>query len=368
MQCSSLLGNSRCINFITENSLHCELHREKAKQLYLNYKIYSDLCENLKFDVNNEKNLLDCYILLNKAYNSRMKHRKYHIVEEIRDKGHNYQLEKLINQINLCEKYLVDLANVNSSSYSQDIKNIEYKKDIEDKKDKKDFIIRIVNKKTKKRKIVSEDYEELLNNYIFENEKYREEKHKLITYLFRNILSMFTDENYEVYIVHQIYKTNSDDELRVSNYGKVDNNLSCYIWNCIFQAIYKLKIIGFFDNKLEHDSYRIILNPRSGIDSYDHEGINMDYFVTNFSKEALKNIFECTLLHKTKIAYLSINIIYTILKQKNSVKNDLIFQLWRENNQSIFELLTYDSKTGKLHAFENNRTNLNKTEFDSMKY
>lgn len=55
MQCSSLLGTSRCINFITENSLHCELHRQKAKQLYLKYKKYCNLCENLKFDVSNEK-------------------------------------------------------------------------------------------------------------------------------------------------------------------------------------------------------------------------------------------------------------------------------------------------------------------------
>lgn len=179
---------------------------------------------------------------------------------------------------------------------------------------------------------------------------------------------MFSDENDEVYIVRQIYKIKSDEEIRVSNYGKVDNNLCCYIWNCIFQAIYKLKIIGFFENKLEHDTYTIILNPKSGIDSYDHEGISMDYFVTNFSKEALKNIYECTLLYKTKIDYLTINIIYTILNQKNSIKNDLMFQLWRKNNKSIFELLTYDSKTGKLHSFDDNRTNLNKSEFDSMKY
>lgn len=362
MQCSSLLGTSRCINFITENSLHCELHREKAKKLYLKYKKYCDLCVNLKFNVSDDKNLLDCYILLNKAYNSRMKHRKYHIIEEIRDKGHNYQLEKLMNQINLCEKYLVDLTNINSSIYSQN------KEEKENYDNEDDSIIMIVNNKIKNRKIILEDYEELLNNYIIEYENHREEKNKLIQYLFVNILSMFFDENDEIYIVHQLIKINSNEEVRISKYGKTDNNISCYIWNCIFQIIYKLKIIGFFENKLEHDSYRIILNPKLGIDSYDHEGISMDYFVTNFSKEALKNIFECTLLHKTKIAYLSINIIYTILKQKNSLKNELVFQLWRENNQSIFELLTYDSKTCKLHSFENNRTNLNKTEFDSMKY
>lgn len=359
MQCSSLLGTSRCINFTAENSLHCELHREKAKQLYLKYKKYSDLCKNLKFNVSDEKNLLDSYILLNKAYNARMKHRKYHIIEEIRDKGHNYRLEKLIKQINLCEKYLVDLTNINSSSYIQNIENNE---------NKEDSIIMIVNNKIKNRKIVLEDYEELLNNYNIEYENHREEKNKLIRYLFVNILSMFCDENDEIYIFHQLIKINSDEEVRISKYGKTDNNISCYIWNCIFQTIYKLKIIGFFENKLENDSYRIILNPKSGIGSYDHEGISMDYFVTNFSKEALKNIFECTLFHKTKISYLSINIIYTILKQKNSLKNELVFQLWRENNKSIFELLTYDSKTGKLLSFENNRTNLNKTEFDSMKY
>jgi hypothetical protein len=363
MQCSSLLGISRCINFITENSLHCELHREKAKQLYLKYKKYSASCKNLKFNVSDEKNLLDCYILLNKAYNSRMKHRKYHIIEEIRDKGHDYQLEKLMNQINLCEKYLVDITNINYSLYTQNIENTKNKEDKED-----DSIVSIVNIKTKKRKIVLEDYEELVNNYILENEKHKEEKHKLISYLFVNILSMFCDENDEVYIVHKIYRINSVEEVNISKYGKVVNNLSCYIWNCIFQLIYQLKIIGFFENKLEHDSYRIILNPKSGIDSYDDKGISMDYFVTNFSKEALKNDFECALLHKTKIAYLSMNIIYTILKQKNSLKNELVFRLLRENNQSIFELLTHTSKIGKNYSFENNRTNLNKGEFDSMKY
>lgn len=87
-----------------------------------------------------------------------------------------------MNQINLCEKYLVDLSNNNSSNSSKDIKNVE------NKEDNKDFIIKIVNKNTKNRKIVSEDYEELLNNYIVENEKHQEEKHKLISYLFRNIL------------------------------------------------------------------------------------------------------------------------------------------------------------------------------------
>lgn len=228
--------------------------------------------------------------------------------------------------------------------------------------------MKTVNNKRKTRKLVLEDYEELLNNYIIEYENHREEKNKLIQYIFVNILSMFSDENDEIYIVHQLIKINSNEEVRISKYGKTDNNISCYIWNCIFQAIYKLKTIGFFENKLENDSYRIILNPKLGIDSYDHKGISMDYFVTNFSKEVFKNIFECTLLHKTKIAYLSINIIYTILKQNNNVKNDLMFQLWRENNQSVFELLTYDSKTRKLHSFENNRTNLTKSEFDSMKF
>jgi len=283
----------------------------------------------------------------------------------LQDKGHNYQFEKLQNQIDLCEKHIINLNEIknlnNNVEDIQDVQNIENNY-------KEDLVIKTVTENRKHRKVVLEDYEELLNSYIMVNNKHLDEKNRLIQLLFMNILSMFINEKDEICIVHEICKTKIDEELRISEYGKVSNVLICYIWNCIFQFIHKLIEIKFFDNNLEENSYRFILNPRLGIRSYSYEEIEMDYFVTNFSLELLKKIYEYTLFYRTKILYFLMNIIYTILKKKNKSENNLMFILSRKDKDSIFKLLTYNPKTGKLKTHGVNRTNFNNDHFNQLKF
>ena len=100
------LDRSQCINLRVGDSYHCQLHRDKAKALYLKYKNVCTQCEKIDIDNYRIKNddineqvdiIMNHYILYNKAFSVREKHRKSYMVSDYHDLGHNIHLLNLIN-------------------------------------------------------------------------------------------------------------------------------------------------------------------------------------------------------------------------------------------------------------------------------
>ena len=338
MQCSSLSGKARCINITTENSLHCELHREKAKKLYLKYKQCQDKCKDLDLSIKIEEHLLNCYILLNEAYNTRIKHRKYHIVEEIQDKGHNYQFEKLQEQIDLCEKHLFEL----NDNKGNKINEINEKL----KENKEEIIIRKITEKRQYRKVIKDDYEELLSSYIEENNKYKEEKIKVLKLLIKSLLSLFLfNRNGRRYFCFEQYDIvilpfNNDERIPTIVHD-VPGKCIYEIMLSIFQFIYKLNNINYFTLNTEYNSHRIILPLKLLGD--------IDDFFDNFSLEIVKKVYESTLLYRSKIEKLIRELIYNRIIHKNLST----FLLYRDDANSEFVLYGLD-KNLVTHTYDIN--------------
>src|SRR5438876_10338455 len=128
--CAITLDNKRCQNLVIKSSKHCSSHYNNALKLYKNYKKICDVAYNLDVDKHindpNEKAkyLLKYYVLMNKAYDARMKHRKYAFVPECYDLGHDKQFKLINDKINLCEEKLYELYqeyNFNKIKYNSDI-------------------------------------------------------------------------------------------------------------------------------------------------------------------------------------------------------------------------------------------------------
>lgn len=198
-QCCAVMNNTRCINLAVSGSDHCDLHREKAKALYLKYKVLSDQVDKLVIDqkftnINTKIDyLMECYILLNQTFKARMKHRMFAFVPECYDEGHDHQFIRLNTLIQECEDKLRQLYIL------QDIKDEESSDEDYLSEEGVTVTQKYVNT-TKKaeeyrkfRKQREKESEEWIQKYIKENEVILQRRQHLSHLITLAILKLYED-------------------------------------------------------------------------------------------------------------------------------------------------------------------------------
>jgi hypothetical protein len=124
-QCSALSDNNfRCVNECIGKSLHCQIHNDTAKHLYLNYKCLSEHIKTI--DINKpfecEKDQYDylrSYLkLLNNSFSERLKNRQYAFAPECYDEGHDYHFRFLQKKMHYCENKMKTIKKTNQNFLS----------------------------------------------------------------------------------------------------------------------------------------------------------------------------------------------------------------------------------------------------------
>lgn len=207
-QCAAYLGNKRCINETVNSSNHCELHRTKAKKLYLEYKALCDKVENLdlnkQFDKVDDRieYIMECYKKLNAAYQGRLTHRNYAFVPECYDFGHLRALEKLNNQMTECEKIIESILEEMSdeSSYSNS--------DTDSESDDTNFKLNKINRKIlnyKQYRLQQEaETNQLIDHYIDENTVLLQKRVKLMGFIRSYVDNLYDsmDDEMDYFVRH----------------------------------------------------------------------------------------------------------------------------------------------------------------------
>ena len=199
-QCCAILGTSRCINSAITCSNHCNLHRPKATNLYNKYKALSDCVDKLDIhkafpDVKEHIDYItQAYILLNKTFNARMKHRKYAFVPECYDSGHDYQFKRLKNLIQECEDILSNLYLIDIVQESSEESLSEESSELLEPLKQLDFtgsITQRIDKYRKQRQANEKDIDSWINKYIEANKVILERRRLLIAYIIKFIFELF---------------------------------------------------------------------------------------------------------------------------------------------------------------------------------
>ena len=198
--------SSRCVNLVTNGSNHCDIHRPRATKLYLKYKKLSDVVDKLQIDKpfknikDRVNHLMRCYVLLNKTYSARSRHRKYAFVPECYDEGHDYQFTKLNNLIDDCEQSLSRLYDTSIleeyntavshesslDSNEEDIPNVAHRS-----------ISDSLMIYTQKRKEIEADIDEWMDKYAEDNQAILHKRFILIDNIARIIFAMFNPYDLE---------------------------------------------------------------------------------------------------------------------------------------------------------------------------
>lgn len=295
MQCAAYLGDNRCCNKIVGDSYHCELHRNKARKLYLKYKKYGDMCDNLDLNMESEENIIKCYCLLNKTFKLREKHRKYAFVDELHDDGHNYQFEKLKILMTKCETILEKLYNI---KIVEDIKIVKTDEFIGNNEN-----INIIDKsfdfhkykqelKTKHEK----ECNEFIEKCIIENNSYVEEHRKLIICISNSIYNFFLSKERDKIILYFVnlhkfqeigYHVVDDDKITATSIN--------FIGIMIFELIDKLIDFAVFSNGIQTDkTYNLIIFAKK------YKNVNLANYLHDRDIKHIRLVFDKIIFH-TKI-------------------------------------------------------------------
>lgn len=203
--CCAFNNSTRCQNPAVNCSKHCDIHRPKANILYNKYKKLSDLVDTL--DLNKSFDNVDdhieyinqVYILLNKTYTARSKHRNYAFVPECRDVGHDYQFVKLQKLLGECELILAKLYTSKALEASNASNASEDSEDSEDLppepiNNTKNNIAQKIREYRQHRKDAEKATDDFIIKYNKDNEEILHRRHILITYIVK-----FIDELFEPY-------------------------------------------------------------------------------------------------------------------------------------------------------------------------
>lgn len=297
-QCCAILNNNRCQNIVKNSSNHCEMHYGKAIKLYKKYKSICEVAYNLDLDKKitnlkeNFKYLHKCYVWLNRAFNARLKHRRYAFVPECYDEGHNFQFKMLQEKIYQCEDKLYELYNnyekvkETDSISEKNLSSEEDKSSYESLEKLIDYPQNIPKSiKTLRRDRLDNEKEllKLINYYIEENKKIIETKNILVELIIKLLKS----------IAEQFIKINDDNEF--------------YIFSGSYHLIYELWRNGYFEEDYEPEkckecncnSYSMFNITLSCGCSYSFNDAT-SYF-NSFSQKSLKSFYEMTLRNINKI-------------------------------------------------------------------
>ncbi len=200
--CAPNTSNARCTNDVTQGINHCEIHRLTATKLYLRYKKLSDKIDNLNINKMFPKHqdhidhVMRCYVLLNKTFSARTKHRKYAFVPECYDEGHDYQFIKLRELIDKCENILSELY---SSSPSDTIESSS-EESIDQVIDFEPEVRKRVKNYRKYRRDIEKDIEHWINKYVEENRVILERRELLIGHIVKFIYEIFDPYDEDDYL------------------------------------------------------------------------------------------------------------------------------------------------------------------------
>ena len=230
-------ATNRCPNPTINESNHCNSHYFQAKKLYLSYK---KICSKAdKYDISKQienipdriNYLLKCYAILNKAFNSRMKHNAYAFVPECVDSGHEIQFKIIQHKLNLCEQALSDLYELESKTKSESVvlespkENIIPVKIAQDKMPppNSNSIKQNILKHKKQRYQTENDFNNMIEIYIKRNMEASNNKKTLVELI--------------VACINKIY----------GGAGIIDNQFINII--AIYNIVFELEEIGYFRKK-----------------------------------------------------------------------------------------------------------------------
>lgn len=364
MQCVSLLKDkSRCPNNKVGLSYHCDLHRGKAKNLYLKYKKLQKECEDLDLNIETVENIELCYIRYNRLFKAREKHRQYAFSEEYWDEGHNYQFTKLLEKMEQCEIILERLYNLNNKF---DNKTIE---------DEEELVMNIAENRNLKPIEYWKQYREKLkiesNLYIEkcieENRLYTEEHDKLVYYVRKNLLNLFYDDNnfaiffYDMFLTKDILRKmqntkfsqirsfpeiQSHCKCNIGNYDKVTNEMIPFD-DIVLQTIIVL-VCKFIEELIGHNYFETKYTFKATLE-FDEN------YISNLNNIVLRNIFNLLIHHKVEIQYLIKEIIFSIVGYYDSGKSNFLFlegHLLMDGELEEFMFVTED--VNKKYIFRDN--------------
>jgi hypothetical protein len=308
---------------------HCEIHRAKARSLYLKYNDLSDRVDQMDFDdicqkisskgsiKDQIKYLMNYYILLDKTYKARMKHRQYAIVPEFYDKGHDFQFTRLNELMACCEDKLSELykleeseSNIKISTETSTKTNVKANAKANTKTNAKTdaktdtkmstnmSLVKYTDKAKYNQSSMSlarskrdEEINQWIEHYIADNQRLLQDKQKLMDFLLKNVIGLF-----DAYQGHDI-------EL---------------FWQCVIisSLTNQLCKIGYFDPDFEpmvcpecncgeyipYD-FRIGCNCMKSCESVYE-------FLNRSPKEILEKFFRILLLNKNKILAIIPDLIY----------------------------------------------------------
>lgn len=311
MLCVSLLKDkTRCPNKKIGDSYHCDLHREKAKSLYLKYKQLQKQCEELDLDNNNVEYIEKCYVLFNRAYKAREKHRSYAFNEEYWDEGHNYQFTKLMIQMEQCETILEKLYDINNTITENVIEdNHEQMKEII----KEHKVIDLIKYWKDYREKSQEECNNYINKCIQENDQYNKEKERLIVCLNNSLVKLYYDvENSKIIFYDLVVMEKKLIELFGNNFMEKKLQPDVYQASRIRQDLecddddlqmMNVLVLQFIDKLVQFDYFNVRKWSITKI-VLEADRTNLQSYFVNLTNNQLKNIFELIIYRKKEIQYL----------------------------------------------------------------
>ena len=294
------LDRSQCINLRVRDSYHCELHRDNAKALYLKYKTLCTQCEKINIDNYQIKNddineqidtIMNHYILYNKAFSAREKHRKYYMVSDYHDSGHNYQFTKLNKCILKCEEILTKLYSTIKIEEIEIVKD-DAKEITNEQISKKLYVFTIEDFKQQRLKL-EDEYQKCLSLYISENSAYVKEKELLIKNISVCLFRLFSEANKDTKVNYIFYKENGYYFTCIQSFKDLTLEL---IATLIFEMMMQLTKINYFEKTfIRTDVYLINLKIAKYTDCH------LNNYLSQFTIVKLKDIYTKLLLNNASI-------------------------------------------------------------------
>lgn len=317
MKCVSLLKDkSRCINNRVGSSYHCDHHREKAKSLYLKYKHLQARCEEQIVDDNNIESVEKYYILLNKCFKAREKHRTYAFDEQYWDKGHNHQFTILLEKMEYCEVILERLYNnsiidVTEEDLSEEEK-VQHSKNIN----------KFVNNWKEYRAKIREECDIFVSQCIKENQDYVEEHRKLSFHLFKSACDLFYIK--EVDLIFFVTVTDEQPIHLQEEFTKIPGTKysSGYInsvdkrtgkdkpFDTVIVHTLSVTICKFIEELVRYDFFT--LKDKASFKAIFRECDDKLYY-ENLDNNTMKNVFNLIIFHKLEIQSMIKFIIFSVL-------------------------------------------------------
>ncbi len=191
-----------------DRKFHCDEHVSKASSLYQTYKKLCDIAHKFVIeDFKKQIRLKDqitflnrCYYVFTRAYEGRLEHRKYSFIPKYYDHGHDHQLKKLLELIDLCEFQLERIYN----ELIESNKNLATKKEtVEDKQTESELIVVVLKVQNfkKQRQLEEKEMQRLFDLYIKSNEQEVQQRSEIIQVLQNKI--EFTKQE-EMFIIIQV--------------------------------------------------------------------------------------------------------------------------------------------------------------------